>query len=112
MVSIRPNVHASHVGGNVNSNVEETSEVKRLLCAKYLSDMVVCLRQKHTCVTLPRKTSAGEALERACLRTFDTGGTTRRSVPKLFTCLRTDRRLGEYREAFQNPSTPHRQLRL
>ena len=51
---------------------------------------------------LPRKTSAGEALE-MCLWVFDTGRTTKRRVPKLFACLRSDRRLGELWEAFQNP---------
>ena len=43
---------------------------------------------------------------------FDTGGTTRRRVTKLFACLRTDRRLGELWEAFQKPRAPHRQSRL
>ena len=51
----------------------------------------VCTGQDHPqChITLPRKTSAGEALERACARAFDIGGTTRRQLPKLFTCLKT-----------------------
>ena len=38
-----------------------------------------------------------------CLWAFDTGGTTRHRVPKLFTHLRMDQRLGELWEAFQNP---------
>ena len=54
----------SHVGGNINNNVEETSEAPAV--CEISSSRRVHLRQKHTRVTLPRKISAGEALERAC----------------------------------------------
>ena len=62
----------SHVGGNVNNNVKETSEAPAVCeISKQYSSRCVCLRQKCTRVTLPRKTSTGEALE-TCLWGFDT----------------------------------------
>ena len=58
---------ASHVGGNINNNVEETSEAPAVCeISKRYNSRRVHLRQKRTRVTLPRKISAGEALECAC----------------------------------------------
>ena len=85
--------HVSHVGGK-----KETSILKRPLCAKYLSDIVVGKAKRY----LPRKTSAGEALE-MCLWAFETRGTTRCRVPKLFARLRMDEGYENCRRHFRNP---------
>ena len=105
--------HVSHVGGNVNNNVEETSNAPAVCENYYLShhsSQQLCLRT-YSCYTA--KEDHCWRSTRACLWAFNTGGTTRHCVLKLFTCLKTDRRL--YRGivgGISKPCVPHRQSRL
>ena len=100
---------ASHVGSNINNNICKMSKSPAVCeISKQYSSRWAHLRQKCTCVTLPRKTSAGKALEHACgrLTLEELEDVMCRSCSLVW---RLDRTLGE---AFQKACVPHRQLRL
>ena len=100
----------SQVGGNVNKNV--CRMWLKCLCVKYLSRSTGVYKAKmYSCYTA--KEDQHWRSTRACLCAFNTGGTTRRHVLKLFACLKMDHwAIGELWETFQKTHVPHRQSRL